>query len=708
MARPSIFAALLVVTTALGSSAPSGDPGESRAEQLAHDVTIYRDAYGVPHVFGKTDEATAFGFAYAQAEDNFSRLERNYIYAIGRSAEVYGTEGIRRDEINRALESPRLAREEYRRLPGNVRALVDGFTDGLNFYLTRHPEVQPELLSRMEPWYPLAFIRYNYYQNGFLFTTGIHGDSVRLARASRGVESSTGSNGWAIGPSRSASGHAMLFINPHLPFFGTGQVYEGHVHSEQGWDFTGYTRLGFPLPYVGHNANLGWVSTDNAADLADSYIETFDHPTNPQAYRYGAEYRTATVWRDSIRVRTEGGMETRVLTLRKTHHGPLLGSMNGKPLAVKMAKLEADGWLGEWYAMTRARNLEEFRRAMAPLNMQFGNVMYADREGHTWYLYNGAVPRRKSGLDWTRPVDGSDPSTEWQGYHSMAELPQMTDPATGWMQNCNSSPFLLSSAGNPDSSGYPGYMVTEGDNPRALISRRILGAKPQWTFEEWARIAFDTRVVMADSLLPQLFRDFAVAPDSLAGSGALKAAIDTLTRWNHRADTMSVATTLFVLWRDLSERRRDSLSPAERVGRLARAQAILQTRFGRWTVPWGEMNRLQRINEATGERFSDGSPSVAVPGVSGADGAVFTFYANQVGGQKARYGAAGATYVSVVEFGPQVRALTVHPFGASGNPHSPHYFDQAPLYAAGRFKPGWFTRAEIQANSERSYRPGEE
>ena len=708
MQRQKIFATMVVALIAIGSRAPQPDPEMERALALSQDVTIYRDSFGVPHVFGKTDAATAFGFAYAQAEDNFFRLERNYIHSIGRRAEAVGSEGVRSDQINRALEIPRLAQEEYRRLPPRIRALVDAFADGLNFYLAKHPEVEPALLRKFEPWYPLAFIRYNYYQNGFLFSTGIHGDSVRLARASRGVESSTGSNGWVIGPSRSATGHPMLFINPHLPFFGSGQVYEGHVHSDEGWDFTGYTRLGFPLPYVGHNQHLGWVSTDNAADQADSYIETFDHPTNPQAYRYGSEYRTATVWQDSLRVKTDSGMVTRVITLRKTHHGPLLGSMNGKPLAVRMAKFESDGWLGEWYAMTRARNLEEFRRAMAPLNMQFGNVMYADRDGHTWYLYNGAVPRRKAGLDWTRPVDGSDPSTEWQGYHSMDELPQMTDPATGWMQNCNSTPFLLTSAGNPDSTRFPGYMVTEGDNPRGLISRRILAGKQKWTFEEWSRIAFDTRVVMADSLLPPLLQSFTTYPDTARNRSRLAAAIDTLAKWDHRADTMSVATTLFVMWRNLMGDRRDSLSPGEKLDRLARAQDILERRFGRWTVAWGETNRLQRTNESTEESFSATLPSVGVPGVSGADGAVFTFYAGDVSGQKARYGMAGASYVSVVEFGRQVRALTVHTFGASGDPRSPHYFDQAPLYAAGRFKPGWFTLAEVRANAERRYRPGEE
>jgi penicillin amidase len=701
--RP-IFAITCVFLLSGGPSHPDAD-----TPALARDVTIYRDRYGVPHVFGKTDAAAVFGFAYAQAEDDFFRVEDNYIKALGRRAEVEGEGSVGPDQINHLLEIPRLAREEYGRMPANVRALVDAFAEGLNFYLAKHPEVHPRLLSGMEPWYPLAFIRYNYYQNGFLYSAGLTRSEFRVARDGRGVEASTGSNGWVIGASRSATGHPMLFINPHLSFFGSGQVYEGHVHSDQGWDFTGYTRFGFPFPYVGHNAYLGWVSTDNAADQADSYIETFDDPANPLAYRYGGGYRMAIAWQDTIRVKTDSGIVLRVSTLRKTHHGPIFGEPGGRQVAVRMAKLDGDGWLGEWYAMTRARNLVEMKRAMAPLNMLFGNVMYADRDGHTWYLYNGAVPRRAPEFDWGAPVDGSNPNTEWQGYHTMDELPQLTDPGTGWMQNCNASPFLLTSVGNPDSTRFPKYMVTEGDNPRALVSRRILASTPTWTFDQWTQAAFDTRVVMADSLLPQLFRDFESLPRDSSDTGRrLQDGIDTLRAWNHRSDTNSVATTLFVLWRDRLGNRRDSLTPAERVQRLDSAQSILQGRFGRWTVRWGEVNRLQRIDEATDQAFSDDRPSLAVPGVSGGDGAVFTFYSQDTKGQKARYGRAGGTYVSVVAFGPQVRALTVLTFGSSGRPDSPHFFDQAPLYASGRFKPGWFTLVEIRANAERSYRPGEE
>ncbi|HJQ66749.1 MAG TPA: penicillin acylase family protein [Gemmatimonadales bacterium] len=675
----------------------------------ARNVTVYRDRYGVPHVFGKTDADAVFGFAYAQAEDHFFRIEANYIRAIGRAAEVYGESAVRNDRINHALEIPRLAREEYRRMPAKVRALVDAFAEGLNFYLANHPDVHPRLLTRMEPWYPLAFIRYNYFQNGFLYGTGLTREELQVADRDSAIEANTGSNGWVVGAARSASGHPLLFINPHLPFFGSGQVYEGHVHSEEGWDFTGYTRFGFPFPYVGHNAYLGWVSTDNNADQADGYIETFDDSTNPLAYRYGTGHRIAVAWQDTIRVKTDSGTVQRVSTLRKTHHGPVFGRPGGRQIAVRMAKLDGDGWLGEWYAMTRARNLAEMKRAMAPLNMLFGNVMYADRDGHTWYLYNGAVPRRAAGFDWQSPVDGSNPATEWQGYHTMDELPQLTDPATGWMQNCNTSPFLLTSDGNPDSTRFPRYMVTDRDNPRGLLSRRILASTPRWTFEQWATIAFDTRVVMADSLLPQLIRDYSNLPADSSESGRrLKAAIDTLAAWNHRADTNSVATTLFVLWHDMLDDQQDSLPPAARLARLSQAQDTLQARFGRWTVRWGEVNRLQRTDEATDQSFADDRPSVAVPGVGGFDGAVFTFYADGARGQKARYGVGGGSYVSVVEFGPQVRALTIHTFGASGHPESPHFFDQAPLYASGKFKPGWFTLAEIQANAERSYRPGEE
>jgi penicillin amidase len=672
-------------------------PGSRQAPQadLRSQVTIYRDTYGIPHVFGETDAATMFGFAYAQAEDNFWRIEENFIRALGRRAEVDGEDGVEGDRRNRALEIPRLAREEYRRLPRKMRALLDGFAAGLNAYLTDHPDVRPRVLTRFKPWYPLAFMRYNYYQSGFFWSAGFQPSDFEIASAEDFPNrENLGSNGWVIGPSKSATGHAMLFINPHLSFFGYGQVYEGHVNStESGWNFTGYTRFGFPFPYVGHNESLGWVSTDNAADQADLYAETFEDSTR---YRYGNGLRQATVWTDTILVKTGAGVVRRALRLRKTHHGPIIATRAGKPLALKMAKLEADGWLEEWYNMTRARNVADLKAAMRPLNMLFGNVMAADAGGSTWYLYNSAVPVRDPRFDFSGVIDGSDPGTEWKGYHRMEDLPQMLNPATGWMQNCNTTPFLLTSSGggNPDSTRFPRYMVVEGDNWRGLASRRILSATPKFTWDDWVRAAFDTRVAAADSLLPLLLAD------SVGAAESARAALDVLARWDRRGDTTSVAMTVFDRWQQ-------AIRPGvPQRAALDSAIAGLVRDWGAWRVAWGEVNRLQRIDETVDQQFADDRPSIAVRGAGGWNGTVFTYYAQPVRGQKRRYGVAGGTYVSVVEFGRTVRRLAVHTMGASGDPQSPHYFDQAPLYARGEFRPAWFTLEEIRANLEREYRPG--
>jgi acyl-homoserine lactone acylase PvdQ len=655
-------------------------------------VTIYRDTYGIPHVFGETDANTVFGFAYAQAEDNFWRLEDNYIHALGRRTEVEGARGLVSDLRNRTLEIPRLARAEYARMPRRMRALLDAFAEGLNAYLADHPDVRPRLLTRFEPWYPLAFIRYNYYQNGFFYGSGLRPSDVETALDDSWSGSQhLGSNGWVIGPGKSATGHAMLFINPHLPFFGSGQVYEGHVHSDEGWNFTGYTRFGFPFPYVGHNESLGWVSTDNSADQADLYSEEF---VDSLRYRYGTGYRQATAWTDTILVKSDSGIERRAITFRKTHHGPIVGTRDGKPLALRMAKLDADGWLEEWYAMTRAHSVTELKRAMRPLNMLFGNVMAADAGGNTWYLYNGAVPVRDPRFDWSGPVNGSGPATEWRGYHTMDQLPQLTNPATGWMQNCNTTPFLLTSTGNPDSTRFPRYLVRDGDNLRGRVSRKILDATPRFSWEDWVGAAFDDYVVAADSFLPPLLAEAARAGDSAL------AAIEILARWDRRADTASLGMTLFDGWLDA---RRPEWGP---VASLDSALARLERAWGTWRVPWGELNRLQRIDERIDQQFADDRPSLPVRGAGGQHGAVFTFYAQSVPGQKRRYGVAGGSYVSVVEFGPTVRRLAVHTMGASGDPQSPHYFDQAPLYARGVFRPAWFTLEEIKANLERAYRPG--
>jgi acyl-homoserine-lactone acylase len=724
MRLPSpLFALVLAALACAPAQRPASHPGEASMDR---SVMIYRDSYGVPHIYGPTDASAVFGLAWAQAEDNFDLLEDSFIRSLGRAAEVHGEKALRDDQTARALEIPRLAREEYERATPRMRALYDAYAAGLNLFLDRHPEVEPRLLARFEPWYPLALVRFKYYQGEFLGYSGLNPQDLRVAIEERPAERPQGSNSWAVAPGRSASGHPLLLINPHIGFFGIAQYYEAHVHSDEGWNFSGVGRYGLPFPYMGHNEALGWAHTDDYPDIGDLYLETFDDPAQPLSYRYGGGHRTAVQWTEEIRVKTSTGIETRRFTFRKTHHGPILSEQQGRPVAVRLARLEEGGWLDQAYEMTRARSLADFKTALRRGAIPYMNVTYADRDSNIFYAYNGAVPRRSTKFDWRRPVDGSDPETEWQGYHSFDELPQLTNPASGFVQNCNSTPFKTTSEGNPDPAAFPRYMIgPEPDTPRAQVSRRILTSQEKFTFEEWTRLAVDTRILMADASLPELFAEWdrlrqedPTRADALAPLAPL---INELKAWDHVSRIDSVAMTLFVDWFGrIPHLPPGQAAPAASAAKWSSVQALedarkdLERDWGTWRVAWGERNRLQRVRWDAGEPFSDERASLPVPGAPGWLGIVFNFYTGRgdgrpdlAPGSKRRYGASGNSYVSVVEFGPSVRARSIVYFGQSGDPRSPHYLDQAPLYARGEFKPAWFTLQEIQAHLERSYHPGD-
>jgi penicillin amidase len=521
---------------------------------------------------------------------------------------------------------------------------------------------------------------------------------------------------WAITPAKSASGHAMLFINPHQPFFGPGQWIEGHVHSDSGWNMAGATFPGSPFPSLGHNDNFGWSHTVNEPDIIDSWIEKFDDPKNPLNYKYGNGYRAATEWTDTVKIKTDKGVQSRAFKFRKTHHGPVVAVRDGNPLTVRMAKFESYGVMEQRYLMGKARNFKEFRAAMARADVPMFNTMYADREGAIWYLYNGAVPRRDPKFDWLKPVDGSDPGAEWQGYHSIDELPQLFNPPSGWTQNCNATPFLATEEGkgNPDASKFPKYMVGEKDNARSRISRRLLGEKDKFSFDDWARAAFDTRVIEAETQIPPLVAEW----EKLKSADTTRAektaeAVAALKSWNGVSAIDSVPMTVFTFWFYTSlQPQAQAMTKDNPYPKIAVLEYVLNDiakSWGTWKVAWGEINRIQRVHTSGNqEPFSDDKPSLPVAGGPGNPiGIVFNFYSPVARGQKRRYGVAGHSFVSVVEFGPKPRALSLLQFGQSADPQSKHYFDQAGLYSKQQFKPAWFTLDEIKANLERAYHPGE-
>lgn len=705
------------------------------SKKLAESVTIYRDNYGVPHIQAKTDAAAVFGLMYAQAEDNFWQLEEDHINKLGRAAEVYGISRMNSDMMSRLFESNKIAQEEYKRLPQSIKVLCDAYAAGLNYYLETHPEVKPRLITKYEPWFPLI--------TGAPGTGG-QGISQQEVRAlfpelassqnqdpsdEEGIsDADIGSNMWAVSPKKSASGNALLFINPHVRFFGGGQRYEAHLQSDQGLNISGFAMLGIPYIWTGFNENLGWSQTNSYADVTDVYLETFDKTDDPLAYKVGDKYLKAIEWTEEVPFINQGVIEKKKFTFRKTHRGPVVGIRDGKYLVIRAAQMEVGSKLFEQkWAMARAKNLKEFKSALNVRALTGSNTIYADNKGNIFYLHGNAVPRRNTKYDWTQPLDGTDPETDWKGLHEVSELPQVLNPDAGFVQNCNSTPFLTSATNNPDKSKIPSYMAPDLDTLRSQRSRQILSSKDKFTFEEWAEATLNTNLVMPETIVPELRTILSeLKTKDSAKAEKLAGAVEALISWNYEATVDSIPTTVFMMYFEQLQRATQGQTAdgnttvgktlIEQIGDLSAETKIkafesaidgLIKDFGDWKVKWGEINRLQRVHTSgTQEKFDDSKMSLSVPGTNGQVGSVLTFGSRRETGQKKRYGISGNSYLAVVEFGKRVNSRSLLVFGQSADPNSPHFFDQAELYSNKKYKSAWLYLNDVKANSKRNYPPG--
>ncbi len=700
-------------------------------QQQAKGITITRDTWGIPHIYGKTDADAVFGMLYAECENDFERVERNYLIATARLAEADGEEFIYNDLRQRLFLDTAKAIEIYKTSPDWMKKVCTAFADGINYYLYTHPHVKPKLIKRFQPWMPLLFsegsiggdiesISLNEIKEFY----GKEPGNLKMEINDDGLHEPEpkGSNGIAIGPSNSATGNAMLLINPHTSFYFRSEL---HVRSDEGLNVYGAATWGQFFIYQGFNEHCGWMHTTSQADVIDEYAEVVSRKGSKLFYRYDKEMRPLPQEKVVIRYKKNGKLEKREFMTYRTQHGPVVAQREGKWIAVKMMT-EPEKALTQSFMRTKAASFEDFKNTMMLRTNSSNNTVYADDKGNIAYWHGDFLPRRDTKFDWSKPVDGSDPATEWKGLHTIDEIVHVYNPANGWIQNCNATPFTVSDASSPDRKAYPTYMAPDPENARGLHAIRVLKGESMFTLPKLITASQDTYLPGFEKLIPSYLEAYdamSVSDDTVRTK--LLEPIEVLRNWDLRYGNGSVATTLAIY---TSQRLRmnvakriapgtDQLSVIEylvtETSRYEKMTALSQTvyellqDFGTWKQPWGEVNRFQRLTGKVEPTFDDHKPSLAVPFTSSFWGSLAAFGARKFHGTKKMYGYVGNSFVAVVEFGKKVRAKSVVTGGSSSDPASPHFNDQSALYAQGQFKDVLFYDEDIQKHVERTYHPGE-
>ncbi|MFL5597823.1 MAG: penicillin acylase family protein [Gemmatimonadaceae bacterium] len=716
-------------TASAQSPSPSPSPADiARWSREAQSVTITRDDWGIPHVSGKTDTDAVFGVLYAQAEDDFNRVETNYFNALGRAAEWEGEGAIYRDLRMRLINNPDSLKRIYSRSPRWLQSVMNAWADGLNYYLYKHPEVKPKVIARFEPWMPLAFSdgsigpdieSVNLTQLAAFY--GGAGRSQNVSSVSVGESNpDRGSNGAAIAPANTLSHHALLLINPHTSFFFRAEV---QVASRQGLNAYGAVTWGQFFVYQGFNDRAGWMHSSTGADNIDEYLETVTKRGEHFVYTHGSAQRPVMEERAVVRYRSPQGMAQRDFTIYRTHHGPIVREANGKWVAVSLMQRPMDALIQSFTRM-KARDLRSFRQTMELHTNSSNNTTFADADGDIAYFHSNFIPRRDTSFDWTRPVDGSDPRADWKGVLSIDESPNVINPPNGWVYNTNNWPWTAAGPFSPKRSDFPRYVEnSREESPRGRHALMVLPDKKDFTVGSLISAAYDSYLPSFARMIPGLLKSYDNLPASDPMRTSLADAIAALRAWDFRWAANSVPTSLAVFWgEDLFNRigaqaRQAAMSTetyaieratdAERLQSLAAAKTKLEQDFGRWQTPWGDINRFQRITDDIAPKFDDSAPSIPVPFTSSRWGSLASFAARQYPGTKKWYGTSGNSFVAVVEFGDSVRARAITAGGESGNPSSPHFNDEALRYSTGNLRDVYFYPSQLKGHIERIYHPGE-
>jgi len=593
---------------------------------------------------------------------------------------------------------------------------MDAFADGLNYYLSKHPEVKPRVIRHFEPWMALSFTegsiggdieRVNLPQLQAFY--GKDADRVAFHQGPEALEVEPGgSNGMAIAPSNTAAHHALLLINPHTTFFFRSEL---QMVSQQGLNAYGAVTWGQFFIYQGFNERTGWMHTSSGVDAVDEYLETVRQQGDRFFYKYGDEERPVAASRISVPYRDGNAMAEKQFTVYRTHHGPIVRQANGKWISVRLMQ-EPVKALEQSYSRTKTKDYQGFRQTMELKANSSNNTIFADADGDIAYFHGNFIPKRDPRFDWTKPVDGSNPATEWHGLHSVDETPHLLNPTSGWLYNSNNWPWSAAGSSSPKKQDYPAYVETGGESARGLHAIRVLANKRDFTLDSLIAAAYDSYLTWFEKPIPALIQAWDQTPAANPLKAKLAAQIDLLRKWDLRWAVNSGATSLAVFWGEDVRRRLgadDAIANApagQLLQSLAAASDRLAAGFGSWNTPWGEINRFQRLTGDLVQPFDDAAPSIPVGFTAGQWGSLAAFAARPYPGTRKWYGTSGNSFVAVVEFGQGVRALAVTAGGESGHPASPHFNDQAKRYSTGELREVYFYRDQLKGHTQREYHPG--
>ncbi|HJS90695.1 MAG TPA: penicillin acylase family protein [Steroidobacteraceae bacterium] len=703
----------------------------TRWQQEAGNVTIYRDNWGIAHVYGKSDADAVFGMEYAQAEDDFNRVESNYVDALGWRSQAEGAGSIYLDLRSRLFVDPKVLQAKYARSPTWLKKLMNAFADGLNYYLYTHPEVKPRVIAHFDPWMALAFSEGSI---GGDIDTGV--DVPRLAAFYGGPASASvptagltlpppepqGSNGIAISPKITLDHHALLWINPHTSFYFRSEL---QMVSDEGLDAYGAVTWGQFFIYQGFNATAGWMHTSSEGVRNISwFLETITRKGGHYYYRYGDRELPVRTRRIVVRYKSPNGMAEKAFTAYYTQHGPVIARIGDKWETVNLMQRPMRALIQD-FTRTKARDYAQFRKTMQLHTNSSNNTVFADAEGNIAYWHSDWIPRRSDSFDWGKPVDGSDPATAFHGLLTLAETPHLLNPPNGWLYNSNNWPWSAAGPYSPRRQDFPKYVEgSTEETARGYHALRVLSGGKDWTMASLTAAAFDSYLPAFATMMPVLIKAYDATPGSDPLKARLARQMTVLRAWNYRWGVNSVATSLAVFWgTDIFARVKAragalGISPEDYVvqhagGRelltsLAAASDRLTKDFGSWETPWGHINRFQRINDDIQPSFDDSKPSIPVPFTYSVWGSLASFEARPYPNTRKWYGDDGNSFIAVVEFGPRVRAWAITAGGESGHPGSPHFDDEASAYAMGALRTVYYYRSQLAGHIERQYHPGRE